>query len=132
MPPQARPEEKDDGVPFRDPHVEKALGIKQGEILQAGAGLHSGGDGANFRIVLGQAAEALSKGGGKRGCGFRRLAGFHVELAHAVIPIRALRCKGIALSLNCLHMQQDRTVDFFAVSMARVKSFKSCPSMGPR
>ena len=99
-----------DGVALGDAHVEKPLGPGGGELLQAGARPHGGGDGADPLVLPRQLHQLMAKDIGK----VRGLLGGNprrrVKGRHPVAPLRLLLRRKVPLSLLCQHMDQHRAV----------------------
>ena len=96
---------------LRDAHIEEAVRVGPGEVAEARAVRHGGGDGADpgvlGRTVLQLAAEdggkALSRGG--------HHAGLRVEGTHAVVAARVPLGIGAALALHRPDVDQDRALE---------------------
>ncbi|KAF5041304.1 hypothetical protein DSECCO2_524340 [anaerobic digester metagenome] len=114
----ARPKRtgKGDAELLGDAHVVIPAGVLKpsAEILQPGAVLHCRRDGADAGILLRQPDQLLAKHRRKAlSRRAQRLAGFNIKARDAVISARVLLCKGIALALLGLHMNDARAIIYF-------------------
>ena len=103
-----------DGVLLGDADIEKAFREFLGKAGQARAGRHSCRDRTNAVVLLSECAKLLAEERRKilllRG---KRCACYAVELGNAVVFLRILLTRGIASTLLCHNMQQNRFFHFF-------------------
>ena len=91
---------------LRDAHVKKTLGPRGGELLEARALPHGGGDGADAPVPPSQLHQLMAEDIGEV-----HLLGadeplFRVKGPHAVAPLRLTLRRGVALALLGLHVEQ--------------------------
>ena len=100
------------GVAFCDADVEKALGVRLGKAVEAGAGFHCRGDGADPRVVAGQVRQGFSTDGTE---GFAPAAegqpGLRVKGGDAVELVRILLGERIPLPFHGVDMHDDRRME---------------------
>jgi hypothetical protein len=96
-----------------DADVERALGVRLGELVDPGAARHRRGDRADQRVGFGKPGERFAKhvlvGGRARGA-FGLLAGDDVELLHPVVLVGAVLGRDVALALLGNDVDQTRAL----------------------
>ncbi len=99
------------GMFFGDADIEEAVRMPFGEMDEACAGGHGGGDGDDFVIRIGEVSEFFTEkfrvGRGGGGDGF---AGIEVEFSEAVEFVRLLECGRIAFAFRSENVKQDGLV----------------------
>ncbi len=102
---------------FGDAHVERLVRMRLGELVDAGAAGHRGGDRTDTRVGVCKLGERFAEDvlvGGRSALRLLLFAGDHVELGDTVILVRAVFGRGIALALLRHDMDQHRAL--FAVA----------------
>ena len=102
---------KGHGMLFGNADVEIAIGVRRLELVQPGARRHGGGNGADRAVTRGFGQQGLGEDRGiarRTGGGLGLFAGDDVELLDAVVLVRRLFGRAIALALLRHDMDQAR------------------------